>query len=231
MIHPQQRQILRELAQQVADIAALPQQQELISCWKALNGLQPVRPMVMIDQIPWHEMDVDGELLLHTQDPWCRGVEQQLRRTLYKWRHIPGDMVVEAVFDVAKVIHGAGFGPRTKEHIAVEDPANDVVGHLYIDQITTEEDLYEKVEMPQVRYDAEATERAREHALEVFDGILKVRLQGHTPVFAAWDRIVTWRSAEAVLWDIIDRPDFTHKIMARFTEVALSQLDQLEAQG
>lgn len=56
-------------------------------------GQQPMRPMVMIDQIPWHEMDVDTQLRLRTEDPWCRGVEQQLRRTLYKWHHMPGDMV------------------------------------------------------------------------------------------------------------------------------------------
>ena len=47
------RNILRELASQVAEIAALPVQQKTISLWKALNGLKPVRAMVMIDQIPW----------------------------------------------------------------------------------------------------------------------------------------------------------------------------------
>jgi len=231
MVSTLDRQILRELGQQIADIAALQQQQETISCWKALNGLQPSRPMVMIDQIPWHEMDVDDELLLRTTDPWSRGVEQQLRRTLYKWHHIPGDMVVEPILDVPKAIHGAGFGPVTKEHTAVSDPNNDVVGHLYIDQITNDEELYEKVKKQTVTLDEEATKLAEERALEVFDGILGVRLQGTTPVFAAYDRIVTWRSAEQVLWDLVDRPDFSHKVMAQFTEVALDILDQLEAQG
>ena len=56
--------VLRELGKQVAEIAALPVQQETIGLWKALNGLKPARPMVAIDQIPWHEMDVDGELTL-----------------------------------------------------------------------------------------------------------------------------------------------------------------------
>ena len=43
------RNALRELARQAAEIAALPVQQETISLWKALNGLKSVRPMVMID--------------------------------------------------------------------------------------------------------------------------------------------------------------------------------------
>ena len=66
------RELLRGMAEQVAEIAALPVQQETISLWKALNGLRPVRPMVMIDQISWHEMDVDGELVLRTEDPFCQ---------------------------------------------------------------------------------------------------------------------------------------------------------------
>ena len=60
MLPQKDQDILRELAKQVAEIAALPVQQETIAAWKVLNSLNPVRPMFMIDQIPWHEMDVDG---------------------------------------------------------------------------------------------------------------------------------------------------------------------------
>jgi len=35
--------------------------------------------MVMIDQIPWHEMGVDDELTLHCIDPLHRQVETDLR--------------------------------------------------------------------------------------------------------------------------------------------------------
>jgi hypothetical protein len=42
-------QILRELGKKVAEIAALPVQQETIALWKGLNDLKPVRPIVAID--------------------------------------------------------------------------------------------------------------------------------------------------------------------------------------
>ena len=96
--------IIRELATSVAEIAALPVQGETIGLWKALNGLKPVRPMVMIDQVPWHEMDVEGELALQCEDEFCRAVEMQLRRTLYAWKHMRGDMVVEPVVEIPKAI-------------------------------------------------------------------------------------------------------------------------------
>lgn len=47
--------ILRELGNRVAEIAALPVQQEKKKLWTANNDLHPVRPMVYIDQLPWHD--------------------------------------------------------------------------------------------------------------------------------------------------------------------------------
>ena len=224
------RDTIRELARQVAEIAALPVQQETIALWKALNGLKPVRPMVMIDQIPWHEMDVDGELALRTEDDSCRHIETRLRRTLYVWRHMRADMVVEPVVDVAKVVRGTDFGPRTVENRAVLDPGNSVVGHYYLDQLHDEQDL-QKIRWPPVALDEPATAQVEEQAHDLFDGILGVRMQGCLPMFAPWDQIVQWHGAETVLVDLLDRPQFMHQLVARVTDASLSMLDQLEAQG
>lgn len=230
LVNKKDGEVLRELASQVAEIAALPVQQETIALWEALNGLEPVRPMVMIDQIPWHEMNVDGELSLQTEGGFCRGIETDLRRTLYGWRHMPVDMVVEPVIRIPKVIRGADFGIETIEDIAVTDGYTDVVSHRYIDQLETEEDL-EKIQKPQVVLDVEATARAQGTAQEVFGGILDVRMQGLYPMFSPWDNIVQWRSPERLLLDLADRPEFTHQIMSRLTAAYLSLLDQLETQG
>jgi hypothetical protein len=224
------KHVLQELAKQVAEVAALPVQQETVALWKALNGLRPVRPMVTIDQVCWHEMDVDGELALQTQDPFCRGLETRLRRTLYGWRHMPVDMVVDPWIDIPMKIDGTGLGVHAVEDRAVLDPKNDVVGHYYIDQLKTEDDL-EKIRMPEVSLDQEATARAEAQAHEIFDGILDVRMDGIVPMFAVWDRIVEWHGVEASLLDLMDRPEFIHKLMARVTEAYLSLLDQLEAKG
>ncbi len=222
--------ILRGLAEQVAEIAALPVQQETIAQWKALNGLRPVRPMVMIDQIAWHEMDVEGELTLQTEDEFCRSIETGLRRALYGWRHMRADMVVEAVVEIPKAIRGGGFGIHTLERTAVLDPRNDVVGHAYIDQLQTEEDL-KKIRAPEVSLDEKATAEVEEKAQAIFDGILRVRMQGQFPVFAPWDEITCWRSPEHAILDLIDRPEFVHRLVTRLTEAHLSWLDQLEEQG
>lgn len=224
------REILRGLAEEVAEIAALPVQQETISLWKQLNSLKPVRPMVMIDQVCWHEMEVDGELTLQTEDNFCRGLETRLRRTLYSWKHMRADMVVEPVIDIGKAIGNTGFGIQTIEQRAVLDPKNGVVGHLYIDQLKNEEDL-EKIRTPEISHDEEGTARAKGMAEELFAGILSVRMQGNLPSFAPWDAIVQWHGVEGSLFDVVDRPEFIHAIMSRVTDAYLSMLDQLEEQS
>ena len=226
----EQLRVLRDLAKEVAEIAALPAQQDKIRLWEKLNGLDPDRPMVMIDQIPWHEMNVDDELTLRTADDFYQRLETRLRRTLYKWRHMRADMVVEPHVDVPKAITGAHLGISAEEDRSALDPENDVVGHLYHDQLQTEEDL-EKIKMPRVTLDEQATRRAYERAMEAFDGILKVRMQGMHPSYAFWDRIAEWHGVEASLIDLVDRPDFLHKMISRITTGYHRMLDQLEEKG
>ena len=224
------RRIIRELAQQLAEIAALPVQQDTIALWKSINGLKPVRPMVMIDQIPWNEMDVDGELVLHTEDPFCRGLEERFRRTLYCWNHMRADMVVDPFVGIGKVIRGTDFGIDVIEETAQTDPTSGVLGHLYIDQMKTDEDI-ERIQTPRVELDEKATVEAEAKAHDLLDGILEVRMDGAKPAFAAWDRIITWRGAENAILDLAMRPDFTHRLMTRYTEASLALLDRLEDQG
>jgi hypothetical protein len=223
-------EIVRGLGKKVAEVAALPAQEEKRSLWRALNGLKPERPMVMIDQLPWHEMDVEGELTIQSEDPFCRWLEEYFRHTLYLWKHMPVDMVVEPYVEIYKVVCGTDFGIKVEEQTLATDPKNDVVSHRFTDQLQTEEDL-EKIKLPEIHYDRETTEKNLEMAHELLDGILEVRLQGCLPNIHTWDQISTWKGVENALYDIIDRPEFIHKLVARLTDAYISMLDQLEEQG
>ena len=97
--------------------------------WRKLNALQPERPMVMIDQVCWNEMNVGDELTLRCSDPECRGYEECLRRTLFQWKHFPVDMVVEPFVRVPKAISNTGFGIGVQEERRRDRPTNEVVGH------------------------------------------------------------------------------------------------------
>jgi hypothetical protein len=223
-------EVLRSLGRQVAEIAALPDQQRTIKLWKQLNGLKPARPMVAIDQIPWHEMKVNDELTVRCTEPEAKKVETDLRRRLYRWNHMRADYVVEPTLLVAPAVTGNNFGIKIEEDRAVLDPQNTVTGHLYHDQIQTEADL-DKIKLPQVQHDAAATTARVAQWREVFDGILTVEPGGVEIMLNVWDAIVQWRSVEGVLMDLADRPEFLHQLMTRVTDAYSSLLDQYEALG
>ena len=152
MLNAADIEILRELGRQVHEIASLPVQAEKRKLWRALNDLEMVRPMVMIDQIPWHEMDIDGSLTCRVQDEFWRGVECGLRQQLYKWRYMPADMVVEDEICVPKAISDSGCGLSVSQDVVVTDERNSVVGHAYHRQIDTMDDIA-KLKTPVVTHD------------------------------------------------------------------------------
>ncbi len=222
--------ILQELAARVAEIASLPVQEEKRRLWRGLNALEPERPMVMIDQVCWNEMDIGDELTLACVDPECRAYEEFLRRTLFQWKYFPVDMVVESFIRIPMAIANTGFGIEVQEMIAVSDPTNSVVGHKYLNQFRTMTDL-EKIHIPQISYDPVETSRRLSVAHELFDGLLEVRSWGADPSLSLWDPIATWMGVENALFALVDQPDLMHGLASRMTEGYLSMLDQLEDQG
>ena len=221
--------ILRELGAEVAEIAALPVQDEKRGLWRRLNARDPVRPMVMIDQVAWNEIR-DEALIPNCTDPECRTYETVLRRTLYRWRHYPVDMVVEPFIRVHKAIHNSGLGITVQEDTVATDPANDVVGHRYVNQFQTADDL-EKIQVPRISHDTDETARRLDVAHEIFDGLLEVLPWGLDPYLSFWDPISTWMGVEGALFALIERPEYMHRLVARMRDGYLAMLDQLEEQG
>jgi len=109
MLTKQDVHVLRTLLQEYAHAASLPVNQEKQRLWIKLNHLHMERPMVLIDQIPWNEMDVDGSLRCLVADTYWRQVEDNLRCTLYKFRHMPADMVLNPYVCLPRPIHNSGW--------------------------------------------------------------------------------------------------------------------------
>jgi len=230
MTNAHDREIVRELAKQVAEIACLPVQEEKRKLWRKLNGLQHTRPMVTIDQVCWNEMDIDEELTLRCVGPECREYERDMRITLFRWKHFPVDMVVDPFVRIPMVIERTGFGVGAEEEIAVTDPENSVVSHAYRNQFTSMEDL-EKIKTPRLKHDPVGSAERLHRAEELFGDIIEAKLVGVDPYLSVWDPISQWMSVEGALYGLIDQPDLMHAIANRVTCGYLSMLDSAEEQG
>lgn len=124
MLNAKEAGVLQDLARQYMELAARPQQRELEKLWISHNTGSGVRPMVLVDQIPWHEMDVDGSLTTVIADPYWKEVETALRQTLYKMRFIPSDLVLPPYILLPRVLKDPffrGFGIKIQENIARTD--------------------------------------------------------------------------------------------------------------
>lgn len=221
---------IRELGRRVAEIAAEPAQEEKRALWRKLNGLKPERPMVMIDQVCWNEMDLGSELALTCSDPELRCYEDFLRKTLFQWKHFPVDMVVEPFIRVPKAISNTGFGIQVAEHTVATDASNAVVGHKFINQFETDGDL-DKIRPPRITHNPAETERRISVAHDLFDGILDIRSEGMDPYLSLWDPISTWMGVQTALFALIEKPEYMHRLVGKVAAGYMSMLDQLEEQS
>ncbi len=229
-IGPRDTEILRRLASELAGYAALPVHVEKARLWQELNDLRSSRPMVWINEIPWHEMDVDDELTLQTEDAWAQDQERELRRTLYQWRHLPGDMILSDHLACPLAIHSTDFGIVEDVEVARTDDANDIVSREFHIQIRDFDDL-EKIRMPQVTHNETATEFRYRAMCEVYEGILPVRKTGQTHIwYTPWDYLIRWWGVEEAMLDLVQRPDLVHAGVDRMVDAWMVELDQFEAQ-
>lgn len=223
-------EILRELATRYAEYASLPAQAEKREMWRSLNDGHMIKPMVAIDQMPWNELNVDGELNCHVEHPYWRHVEWSLRSEIYKWEHLPADMVLNPYILIPRHIHNTGFGLSNKERISVTDPTNSVVGH-YFEAVISEPEDVEKIQIPKLSVNREADKEAAEAADYIFGGIIPWKFSGLNMHLGAWDHLSQWLGIENAYIELIERPEFMHACMERITQAFISQIEQANKLG
>jgi len=225
------RQILKRLGSEIAEIAALPVHKEKALLWKKLNDLDSQRPMVWINEIPWHEMDVEDELKLKCKSPWARSLEDRLRKEIYQWKHMPADMVVSGYIECPLSISSTGFGIEEDVEIIKMDEKSSISSRHFNIQIKEPEDI-EKIKMPVVTYDAEDSENSFQLMSDIFRDIIEVKKTGQKHIwFTPWDYLIRWWGVQEAMMDLIMRPDMVHDAVDRMVDGWMTELDQYEEQG
>ncbi len=231
LLDPQEIKVLRSLAFQWAEIAALPIHQEKALLWQKLNDLESVRPMVWINEIPWHEMNFNNELTLQCKNTWARSQEEYLRREIYQWNHMPGDMILNPWLDCPLSIHSTDFGILEDVDLAFTDTKNDVVSRHFNTLIRDMDDL-EKIKMPVITNNQKATDRRFQIMNEVFGDILPIKKVGQTHIwFTPWDYLIRWWGVQEAMIDLIVRPDMVHAFYEKMVQAWMIELDQFENQN
>ena len=227
----QDRQTLRELTYKYFEIAHCERNRQKIELHKAVNDLRMKRPVVLIDELPWNEMNIGDELTLKCENKFLREVEWYLRSTIYRDKYFPADMIVPPYIPVSKIIDSTGIGISVEEETLSVDQKNHIKSHDYKDILKTEEDLAQ-IHNPEISYNREKTIERYNLLGDMIGDIIPVKITGISYYgVMTWDDIARYRGVNNLLVDLIDRPDFMHKIAARLTETKLSYLKQVEELG
>ena len=225
-IMPDERQILRELAGAYSVIAHDTHNAERIKLHKASNSLCMIRPVVLIDELPWSELNFNGELTLKCIDPVLRDIELYMRRELYKFRYLRADMIVRPYIPIKKIIHSTGIGLTVEEKTISTNAEREIVSHKYFDQLSRIEDV-EKFQFSKIRYDSEETDRHYQKVGEIIGDIIPVKKVGLDHVsIGPWDTITQLRGVTPILVDLLENPELCHAMVSKLTDIMMDINEQ-----
>ncbi len=223
-------EIVRDLARQYRDIALSDKHVRMRRRFRDSNDLKIVRPPVNIEELPWHEMNYQGELDCVCGDEKLRWMELKFRRALFRERHFACDNYIEPVYPIGMAVGSTGCGIDAVEDQLSIDSANNIVSHHYHDVLEDERAL-DAFHLPVITRDTEREAAEIAFASEVLDGILPVELRGYQTYHAPWDWISRLRGVEPILLDMYERPEYLHRIIECFTRAAEVEIEQKEKLG
>ena len=225
VISDSDREILCQLAEKVAELAARDIEQQKKQLWYKVNALEKTKPIVFCDpENGWNEIITDEQM--KCEGELARQWEMTLRKEIFWGESMGDDKVIEAVFNVPYIFSESDWGMHEKIHrtkqegsYAWEPPLKDIT------------DL-SKLHAPIIKVNYDDTELMMETARKTFEGILEVKLKGTW----WWTLGMTWtlinlRGLSQIMYDMYDHPDELKQVMGILRDGHLAKLDYLQENG
>ncbi|MFP4381283.1 MAG: hypothetical protein ACLFUS_12345 [Candidatus Sumerlaeia bacterium] len=219
------REILRRLAGEVAEFSFSEDNDIKREMWRKHNALQQERPLVMMytEEGMWNEVFAPDKY--EAESDLARKHERELRELIH-WHTTGDDRPFEPVYFLGLVTHNSGWGVSRHTIGSGMD-----TGSLHFDPVIVEGSDIDKIEMPQIKVDREATADEREALEDAFGDLLPIEERGYfVPWFAPIDMFIEWRGIENLFMDMMMQPDWVHAVLEKLTRGYLGMLDQYEAQ-
>jgi len=220
------RTILRDLAQQYKEICSHPDQEVRRGLWRQHHSLKKTRPLIYTRAFAWSEMP---ESRMQCEDPFSRYYEDFFRRHLF-WNSLNDDSIFEpwVTVQAARVCKGWGVSGKRKFG---EKPG----GSYKVDYPIKELADIEKLRMPWHEIDEAATAEHVSHLEEVIGDILTVNLD-RGPAYRMWSADLSTdlghlRGIENLMLDMIDDPEWLHRLVGLMRDGVLKVHEEAEAAG
>lgn len=222
------RYILRQLAARVREAAASGENLAKREEWVRHNSLKGSRPMLLLfPENSWEEL-VPGEDLV-CRDPFLRTVERDLRRKVYHHDNFRDDHVLDPVYRFPAV-----FDERVDWNLDFRRKGDNGVSSAYVVEpsLKSEEDFRKMMSTPhRWEFDDAETERRRDLLTVTIGDILPV--ESYLPFYTGSIifRLVDLLGMTGMMMDLIDRPDFFHRVMRFMTDEIIANYRWMESEG
>ncbi len=229
MISQNDKSIVRELAKKYMSAVTTDKQAEMIQRARDTNDLKLVRPPVILDEIPWYQMDIDGELTCLCEDKRARGAELDLRKKLYYMKHFKADNNFEPYFRIKRAYDSTGIGiEMSVTDMKRTDAHNNIVSREYEDMLE-DESVLDQLHDPVLTLRPDLDAERMEYYTELLGDSMPIRLYGYGYCYdSPWDKLSRLRGVEPILIDMYDRPEYLHELMKRFSSATMAELDFIE---
>ena len=218
------RNILRTLAGQVAELAADPANGVKKELWKRHNAMRAERPIIMVNHDDlWDELWPQPAC----EDEQARAIEAMLQARIMRHRFVPDDVPIVAEVPVQKAINNTLWGVKPRYIMPAE--AHGARRHS---PIIEEPEDWQVLKPPVVTHDERESQRRFACVQDAIGDLLPVKLAGIKRLSA---HLLHWycdfRGLDNLFFDLYDDPDTVHRVMRFFTDGVKSMWQQYEAQN
>ncbi len=225
------KQLIRDLARQVVELAARPSEAAKIAEWKRHNRFERGRPLVVVRlEDVWDEFVPAGSLQCDSTD--ARAVERILRQRLYGAEHIRDDTPVDGGWDVWLRVTDPGYGVAENLQDMHLDAQGQRTGARYAKAIPDGADPEKVIGPRELIIDREGTQREFEWACDLLGDAMPVAVRGKQGFFfTPVDTLAILRGLEQFFVDMLDEPKWVHELLQRMTDSDMYYLRRAEEEG
>jgi len=218
--------ILRDLARRYMEVCAQPVQEQRRDLWRRHNSLKATRPLIYARAFAWAEMP---DSKCECEDPFFRHFENRLRHDLF-WAALQDDSVFEPWLTVTAAHKCSGWGLSGERRRTGE-----AGGSFKIDYPIKDLSDIDNLSTPRHEIDEAHTARAVERLNHAIGDIITINVD-RAPAYRIWSADLSTdlgylRGIENFMMDMIDRPQWLHRLVKFLSDGVLKTHDQAEAAG
>ncbi|MBN1875061.1 MAG: hypothetical protein JXA33_12585 [Anaerolineae bacterium] len=228
-MQPDDISILRELTARYVEICHDPVNDERRALWRKHNSLKRTPPLIYVRAFAWQEMP---ESQLQCKDPFFRHYEDELRQNLFRYT-FKDDFIFEPWLTVpaAREVPEAGVWGLASPKMHSEELRGSFVWDA---PLKTEADIA-RLHSPHHVIDEAASEQRLTKLHDAIGDLITLHID-RGPIYRMWNgdistQLAYLRGLEQMMWDMMDRPAWLHRLLAFMRDGILRTHEEAEAAG